>query len=184
MTSGTPQGSVLGPALFNIFDSDMDSGIESTLSKSAYDTKLCGVVNMLERRDAVHRDPDRLERWACANLMTFSKDKCKVFHMGQENPEHKYRLGRERIESSPQEKDLGVLVDEKLNMTWQRMLTAQQANHILSCIESVASRLKEVILPLCSALVRPHLESCVRLWSPQHRRDMDLLERVQRRPQK
>jgi len=114
----------------------------------------------------------------------FNKAKCKVLHVGQVNLQYQYRLGGEWIESSPQEKDLGVLVDEKLNMTWQRMLTAQQANHILSCIESVASRLKEGILPLCSALVRPHLESCVRLWSPQHRRDMDLLERVQRRPQK
>jgi len=80
---------------------------------------------------------------------------------------------------------LGVLVDKKLNMTWQCALTAQKANCILGCIKrSMASRSREGILPLYSALVRPHLESCVQLWSPQHRKDMDLLEQVHRRPRK
>ena len=76
-------------------------------------------------------------------------------------------------------------MDGKLDMSQQCALTAQKANHILGCIKrSVASRARDVILPLCSVLVRPHLEYCVHMWSPQYRRDMDLLEHIQRRAPK
>ncbi|PKU31602.1 hypothetical protein llap_18094 [Limosa lapponica baueri] len=119
---------------------------------------------------------NRLERWGHANLMKFNQAKCKVPQLGHGNPQHKYRAGREWTESSPEEKGVG----------------GREARHEpATCAGSPESpphpglhpqQGEWGILPLCSALGRPHLEHCVQLWSPQHKKDMDLLEEVQRRP--
>jgi len=127
-------------------------------------------------------DLDRLESWAERNLMRFNKGNCRIPHLGRNNPMHQHRLGVDLLENSSAERDLGVLVDDRLTMSQQCALAAKKDNGILGCIRrNVASRLRQDLLRLHSALVRPHLEYCVQFWAPHFKKYEELLKRVQQR---
>ncbi|KAJ7404947.1 hypothetical protein BTVI_70644 [Pitangus sulphuratus] len=99
-----------------------------------------------------------------------------MLHLGQGNPQYQHRLGYEQNESSLAEKDLGVVVNEGLDMTQQCALATQKSTCILGCIKSsMSSRVREVILLLYCAL-SSCLEYCIQLWGPQHK-DINLLNK-------
>ncbi|KAK4826443.1 LOW QUALITY PROTEIN: hypothetical protein QYF61_009140 [Mycteria americana] len=178
VTSGVPQGTVLGPALFTIFINDLDDGAEYTLSKFADDTKLGRVADMPEGHAAIQKELNRLEKWAdsrscstrsCSRRIMFRSSTRRRDNFCTNNSLHQDRLGATQLESSLQKRTWSVLVDTKLNMSQQCAHVAKKANGILGCIRrSIASRSREVILSLYSAL----------------KRDMDILARVQQRTTK
>ena len=113
--------------------------------------------------------------------MKYSKGKRRDVYLGKNNPRCQYRLGTDLLESSVGKRDLEVLVDSRVTISQH----CKKANGILGCVRrGVVSRSKEVLLPLYSALVRPHLQYYVQFWAPPFKKDRDLLERVQRRATK
>jgi len=179
ITSGVPQS----PVLFNICIKDLDDGAEYTLSKFADDTKLGGVADTPESHAVTQRNLERLEKWADRNFIKVNKGKCNVLHPGKKNPRHQHVLMATQLESSFAEKDQGILVDTKLNMNQQCILAAKKVNGILGW-QSIASRWRDVMLPLFSLLMRPCLENHVNFWAPQYKEDMDIPDRVQQKATK
>jgi len=126
VTSSVPLGPTLDPIPFNIVINDPPDRAEYTLSKLADDIKLRGVADTPDGRAAIQRDHNRLEKWADGNLIKFHKEKCTVLHLGRNKPMHQYMLGATRLESSLAEKDLGVLVDTRLDRRKQCALAPKK----------------------------------------------------------
>jgi len=116
---------------------------------------------------ALQKDLSKLEKWADRNLMQFSKGKCQILQAGRDKPRHQHMQGADQLEGSLVENDLGILVENRVTTGQQHTLAAKAASGFLGCIrKNIASRLREVIRLLHSALVRPHL---VQFWAPQYK---------------
>jgi hypothetical protein len=118
-------------------------------------------------------------------MMQFNVDKCKTVHAGYKNPRHKYTLGGRELGEVEEERDLGVIIHKSMSVSRQCCEAAKKANRAVGQIKrTVTERSKEVIVPLYKSLVRPQLEYCVEAWRPYLKKDISVLEKVQRRATK
>lgn len=115
VASGAFKGSILVLTLLNIFINDLNSGVESAIMPNADDTELGGAIDSLEGWETLQSDLDRLEHCEVISGMKFKKSKCRILHLEYGNARHNYKLGEKWLKSSPEERDLGMPVDNRLN---------------------------------------------------------------------
>ena len=182
VNSGVPQGSVLGPLLFLIYINDIDEWLNCKLLKFADDTKLFTSVASKQDIERLQQDLVNICRWSKEWLMLFNKDKCKVMHIGLNNPQIEYTMDGLKLEEINEERDLGIIMQNDLKCTKQCAKAVNTANKLLGMIKRNFSNLnQQIVLSLYKTLVRPHLEYCIQAWCPHLQKDIELLEKVQRR---
>ena len=185
VVSGVPQGSVLGPLLFVVYINDLESGLINEVLKFADDSKLFGAVSSPEDVDKIRQDLLKLSNWSDEWLMVFNEAKCKVMHLGHNNPRALYSINGYNLEETSEERDLGIIVQNNLKVSAQCSKVVKTANKILGMVKRhFTTRDKITVLNLYKTLIRPHLEFCVQAWRPSLVKDIELLEGVQRRATK
>ena len=180
--SGVPQGSVLGPLLFVLYINDLEIGLCSKVWKFADDTKIVRSIKSINDNCYLQKDLDRLQNWANENQMEFNVKKCKVMHIGNNNIRFNYEMSENWLDECVIEKDLGIKVDINMNFSEQSLEARNKANRMLGFIgRNVTYKSKEVVRRLYNSYVRPHLEYSIQAWRPHFRKDINMLEAVQRR---
>jgi len=182
VTSGVPQGSVLGPILFLIFINDLERGIVSPVYKFADNTKLLGKVSSAEGRGLLQQDLQDLTDWSAKWQMPFNTAKCNFMHLGRGNEEFQYFMNGHQLATVTEERDLGVQLTSDMKPSRQCQLAYSTASKVLAMIgRTMTYKSLDVLLRLYKSLVRPHLAFCISVWSPYYSKDKHLLERVQHR---
>ena len=182
VTSGVPQGSVLGPTLFICYVNDMPEVVSGLIKMFADDTKVSAPVANTADHEKLQKDIEELQKWSDDWQLQFNVKKCKVMHLGFGNANYSYTMGDRKLDVTDCEKDLGVFVDPSLNFSQHCQKTANKANSILGLISRSFSYMdKQMLLQLYKGLVRPHLEYANTAWSPQFKKDATPLENIQRR---
>ena len=177
--SGVPQGSVLGPLLFILYVNEIPQVIQGTAKLFADDTK---IFDKTCRKDSLQKDLDTLYLWSSKWLLKFNELKCKVMHIGRNNPRNDYKIGDVILEKVSEERDLGVYLSDDLNPSLQCVEAAKKASSALGIIKRTFSTFEiSSFVPLYKTYVRCHMEYCVQAWNPYYRKDIDILEKIQRR---
>ena len=186
VTSGIPQGSILGPILFTIFINDLPNEVESFCKIFADDTKIYNVTSESKR---LQDDINAMILWSENWQLYFNTGKCKRMHIGTSNDKNEYtmKIGDEdtTIEECTEEKDLGVIIDNQLKFDRHVQETVKKANRVLGAIKRNFTYIdKETLLMLFKGLVRPILEYGNTIWAPHLKRQSTEIEKVQRRATK
>ena len=185
VVSGVPQGSVLGPTLFLIYINDIDINISSTILKFADDTKVYRSTATPHDIQMLQQDLCQLYKWSTDWQMLFNVQKCKSLHIGHSNVHHSYHMNNIPIESTSSEKDLGIIIQSDLKVSQQVAKAVKSANRALGIIRrNITDKSKFNIIRLYKSLVRPHLEYGVQAWRPYLQRDINNIEKIQRRATK
>ncbi|KAA3669890.1 uncharacterized protein DEA37_0002748, partial [Paragonimus westermani] len=183
VTSGVPQGSVLGPVLFLVFVNDMTEGIDSEVSLFADDVKLMRRIHSIEDQAELQRDLDRLQTWSSNWLLEFNPTKCKVMKIGegQRSPQTEYSLGGQRLQTSLKEKDLGVSITPGTSPEAHiNQITAAAYGRLANLRTAFRHLNKESFRTLYTVYVRPILEYAAPVWNPHLAKHVKKLEKVQR----
>ena len=182
--SGVPQGSVLGPLLFIIFINDLDAWAAGAdlLKKFADDTKIGKELVAQHSCEELQESLAGLTDWAATWGMQFNVAKCKVMHVGGRNPKFEYKMEGQVLQETTAEKDIGVIVNQKLKPSDQCRAAARTAQAVLGQLtRAFHYRDRHVFMRLYKQYVRPHLEFCTQAWAPWYEEDKNCLEKVQQR---
>ena len=187
VSSGIPQGSVIGPILFVIYINDLPEIVKSRVYLFADDTKIFNIIQDQKDRETLQEDLNKLNEWSEKWLLKFHPDKCKYLHLGKNEPpsNFKYKLMNHNLQRVQSEKDIGVIIDEKLNFETHIAAKVKKANSMFSIIRRTFQHLDEkTFLPLYKALVRSHMDYASSVWYPYREKQIELVEGVQRRATK
>ena len=185
VSSGVPQGSVLGPTLFIYFINDMPDVVATLLKIFADDTKTYQPISSIKDHDKLQEAIDELVKWSEKWLLKFNGSKCKVLHLGKNNPMYKYTINDDgvikELEVTDNEKDLGVNIDPLLNFDNHVNITVKKARQISGLIvKSITFKSKDTMIPLFKSLVRQPMEHAHAVWNPYKKKHIKLLESIQR----
>ena len=185
VTSGVPQGSVLGPTLFIYYINDLPTVTDSKSKIFADDTKGFNPIRDQDDHTKQQECIDSFVKWSVKWLLGFNTTKCNMMHLGKNNPRHKYTInnGDEvcNLNITTCEKDLGVYIDPLLDFNEHMAKTVKKARSITGMIlRNINGRTYDILVPLFVGLVRPILEYANPVWSPIYRKDIDMIEKVQR----
>ena len=180
--SGVPQGSVLGPICFIIFINDLDlAAILSDMKKKfADDTKILKQIRGQQDQQIFQECIESLVKWSKDWGMEFNNKKCKIMHIGKNNPKFEYKMDNDTLDSTSIEKDIGVHITSDLKPTKHCEIAANKARAVLGQIsKSFHFRDRKVFVRLYKTYVRPHLEFSVSVWNPYSVQDIRTIENIQ-----